>query len=92
MLELRAAGLTVAQQRGVTVEYKGAVVGEYFANLVVEDVLLVELKTAKTLEDAHRMQCTNYLKATGPRRTIRVFGVHLPSSAFKPFLSCGATR
>ena len=33
--------------------------------LLVEDVLLVELKTVKALDDTHRMQCTNYLKATG---------------------------
>ena len=33
-------------------------------DLLVEDVLLVELKTVKALDDAHRMQCTNYLKAT----------------------------
>ena len=40
-------------------------VGEYCADLLVEDVLLVKLKTVKALEDAHRMECTNYLKATG---------------------------
>jgi GxxExxY protein len=39
--------------------------GEYFVDLLVEDVLLVELKTVRALDDAHRMQCTNYLKATG---------------------------
>jgi GxxExxY protein len=42
-------------------------VGEYFPDLLVEDVLLVELKTVKALDDTHRMQCTNYLKATGLR-------------------------
>lgn len=40
-------------------------VGEYFVDLLVEDGLLVELKTVKALDDAHRMQCTNYPKATG---------------------------
>jgi GxxExxY protein len=43
------------------------VVGEYCADLLVEDVLLVELKTVKALDDAHLMQCTNYLKASGLR-------------------------
>ena len=47
------------------VYYKDAVVGEYFIDLLVEGVLLVELKTVKQLDDMHRMQCTNYLKATG---------------------------
>ena len=63
--ELRAAGLSVAQQSGANVYYHDQVVGEYFVDLLVEDVLLVELKTAKALDDAHQMQCINYLKATG---------------------------
>ena len=63
--ELRSAGLGVVQQCGVKVHYYDVLVGEYFADLLVEDVLLVELKTVKALDDAHRMQCTNYLKATG---------------------------
>ena len=63
--EMRAAGLTVAQQSGIRVEYKGVLVGEYFVDLMVEDVLLVELNTAKALDELHRLQCTNYLKATG---------------------------
>ena len=62
--ELRAAGLTVVQKCSVRVHYKDVVVGEYFVDLLVEDVLLVELKTVKALDDLHRMQCTNYLKAT----------------------------
>ena len=66
-LELRAAGLAVVQQCSARVYYNDMVVGEYFADLLVEDVLLVELKTVKALDDTHRMQCTNYLKATGLR-------------------------
>jgi GxxExxY protein len=62
--ELRASGLLVVQQCSVRVHYKDVVVGEYFVDLLVEDVLLVELKTVKVLDDMHRMQCTNYLKAT----------------------------
>jgi len=41
------------------------VVGEYFVDLMIEDALLVELKTVKALDEAHRAQCVNYLKATG---------------------------
>ena len=63
--ELRASGLSVAQQSGANVYYHDQVVGEYFVDLLVEDVLLVELKTAKARDDAHQMQCINYLKATG---------------------------
>jgi GxxExxY protein len=63
--ELHVAGLDVVQQRSVKVYYNDVMVGEYFADLFVEGMLLVELKTVKALDDAHRMQCTNYLKATG---------------------------
>ncbi len=66
-IELREAGLTITRQHGVRVVYHDIVVGEYFPDLLVEGVLLVELKTVKALDDNHRMQCTNYLKATGLR-------------------------
>ena len=49
----------------VRVHYKDVVVGKYFEDLLTEEVLLVALKTVKALDDAHRMQCTNYLNATG---------------------------
>ena len=65
--EMRAAGLRVAQQCRVKVHYNDVVVGVYAADLVIEGMLLVELKTVKELDDAHRMQCTNYLKASGLR-------------------------
>ena len=52
------------QQRGVTVTYDGVVVGEYCVDLLVAHALLVELKTVKALDEAHRAQCINYLKAT----------------------------
>ena len=63
--ELRKAGCVVGQQHGTTVVYDGAVVGQYFVDLLVEGVLLVELKTVPALNAAHRGQCVNYLKATG---------------------------
>ena len=66
-LELRAAGLAVVRQCSARVNYNDVVVGENFVDLLVEDMLLVELKTVKALDDVHRMQCTNYLKATGLR-------------------------
>jgi GxxExxY protein len=66
-IEMRDAGLAIVQQPGVRVLYHDEVVGEYFPDVLVEDVLLVELKTVRTLDDTHRMQCTNYLKATGLR-------------------------
>jgi GxxExxY protein len=64
-VELRMAGLAVEQQRGITVTYKSIVVGEYFVDLLVEDAVVIELKTVRTLDRAHRAQCINYLRATG---------------------------
>ena len=63
--ELRKAGLAVAQQHGIVVRYDGVVVGAYAADLVVEDVVIVELKATRTVADIHRAQCMNYLRATG---------------------------
>jgi GxxExxY protein len=63
--ELRKAGLSVEQERGITVMYDGVMVGEYFIDLLVEASLLVELKTVAELSGAHRAQCLNYLRATG---------------------------
>jgi GxxExxY protein len=62
--ELRKAGLQVQQQHGITVRYDGVAVGEYAADLLVEGVLLIELKAVKGLDDIHLAQCLNYLKAT----------------------------
>ncbi|WP_017318596.1 GxxExxY protein [Mastigocladopsis repens] len=62
--ELRKAGLRVKQQYRIEVLYDGVIVGEYFADLLVEDCVLVELKAVKTLESIHFAQCLSYLKAT----------------------------
>lgn len=63
--ELRKRGLHVAQQRGITVVYDDVIVGEYTADLLVDDILLVELKAVKNLDEAHTAQCINYLKGSG---------------------------
>ncbi|MBI3665998.1 MAG: GxxExxY protein [Acidobacteria bacterium] len=63
--ELRKAGLTVDQQKAIEVCYEEIVVGDYVADLVVEDSVLVELKVAKQLDQVHLAQCMNYLAATG---------------------------
>jgi GxxExxY protein len=59
-LELCKAALAVAQQRGITVTYDGTTVGEYFADLLVEEAILVELKTVRALDSVHHAQCVNY--------------------------------
>jgi len=64
-LELRNAGLKVQQQHDVKVCYNGVVVGNYSTDLLVEDRVLVELKSVKGVDAIHMAQCLNYLKATG---------------------------
>ena len=64
-MELRMAGLGVEQQRGITVTYKGSVVGKYFVDILVEGAILIELKKVRALDRAHRAQCINYLRGTG---------------------------
>jgi len=64
-IELRKAGLKVEQQAAIKVLYDGVVVGQYFADLLVEGCVVVELKAAKDVDEVHEAQCLNYLKATG---------------------------
>ena len=63
--ELRKAGMQVEQQKEFQVLYEGHLVGEYVADMIVDGCLLVELKTAKVLDNAHLAQGPNYLKVTG---------------------------
>jgi GxxExxY protein len=65
--ELGKAGLKIRQQHSIVVRYDGVVVGEYSADILVEDTVIVELKAVNALDDVHRAQCPNYLKATGLR-------------------------
>ncbi|MBT8128701.1 MAG: GxxExxY protein [Gammaproteobacteria bacterium] len=64
-IELDKTGLGYVCQKPVLVEYKGYFVGEYIADIVVEDQLLLELKALSTLCREHEAQLMNYLKATG---------------------------
>ena len=65
--ELRKAGLSAVQQADITVWYDGIAVGEYSADIIVDDSIIIELKTVSELNDIHRAQCLNYLRATGLR-------------------------
>jgi len=63
-IELRRTGLAVSQQKRIAVLYDGAVVGDYEADLLVNDRILIELKAVRDLNQIHRAQCHNYLRAT----------------------------
>ena len=63
--EIRKSGLKCTQQLSISVTYDGISVGDYIADLMVNDELLVELKAISGLEETHLAQCLNYLKGTG---------------------------
>jgi GxxExxY protein len=63
-IELRKIGLKVEQQKPLTVRYHDAVVGEYVCDLLVEDKVLVEVKSVSRLAEAHHAQIVCYLRAT----------------------------
>ncbi len=65
--ELRKAGLITAQQHPINVMYDNVEVGYFEADIVVEGLVLVELKAVRGLDDVHFAQCMNYLRATGLR-------------------------
>ena len=65
--EIEKSGLKVMQQYSIKVHYEDKIVGEYFADLFVEDKVIVELKVASAINTIHEVQIINYLKATNIR-------------------------
>jgi len=63
--ELWLRGIKVESQYAMTVMYKGLSVGEYCADIVVENKIIIELKAIDMLKSIHEAQLLNYLKATG---------------------------
>lgn len=63
-IELRKLGLQVVCQHPIPVHYDGQVVGEFFADVVVNDLVVVEIKAVRTLATEHEAQLLNYLNAT----------------------------
>ena len=64
-IELLKQGLEVTQQEPIKVYYDGQVVGDYYADLWVENRVIVEVKAVQALSKAHEVQLVNYLTATG---------------------------
>ena len=80
-VQLEQAGLRVRRQAPIHVHFRGHVVGEFRADLLVEELLLVEIKSAVRLHPIHEAQLINYLKATRVRLGLLVnFG---PRPQFK---------
>jgi GxxExxY protein len=65
IIALADSGLAAESQQSISVSFRNQSVGEFFADLLVEGKVLVELKAAKSLTPEHQAQVINYLKATG---------------------------
>jgi len=65
IIELLKAGLLIEAQKAISVFYDGENVGEFIADIIVNDTVILELKAVKQLAKAHEVQSVNYLTATG---------------------------
>jgi len=65
IVELKKQGLGIKQQDPIKVHYEGEIIGDYVADLIVEDKVIVEVKAVKKLNSVQETQLVNYLKATG---------------------------
>ena len=65
LIELRKAGFDIESQKPIRVQYDAEVVGDFIADILVNDTVLLELKSVRKLVEAHEVQLVNYLVATG---------------------------
>jgi len=65
LLELKKHGIQAQSQVPIKVFYKGEVAGEYYADIIVEGKVILELKAVESLDRLHAAQLLNYLKGTG---------------------------
>lgn len=70
MVLFRKSGIEAIQQAPITVMFEGEAVGSYYADILVEDKIILELKTVSEISESHKAQALNYLKATGLRLAI----------------------
>ncbi len=64
VIELLNEGLEVEKEKAITIFYQGKVVGEYFADILVNQQIIIETKAVQSLNEIHQAQLLNYLKAT----------------------------
>ena len=96
-IELEKAGFSVKQQEPINVKYDGEIVGLYYADLWIDDLIVVELKANLTLAKEHEVQLVNYLTATGVNDGLLInFGssvqVRRKFREYKPKVSVSSTQ
>ena len=64
-IELRSLGFLFDIEKPVKVHYRGEIVGDYIADIIVDGKVILEIKAIKELSSIHEVQLVNYLKATG---------------------------
>lgn len=64
LIDLKNAGFNVCQQQNIKVYYENHVVGNYFADIIVDNLIILEIKAAESLREENKAQLINYLKAT----------------------------
>jgi GxxExxY protein len=65
IIELSKAGLSADSQEPITVFYDGEIVGDFVADIIVDDTIILELKSVRRIVKVHEIQLVNYLVATG---------------------------
>ena len=65
LIELKKEGLLVESQKAIIVKYENEIVGQFIADMLVEDAVIIELKSVKHIMQAYEIQLVNYLVATG---------------------------
>lgn len=85
LVELKRRGLKAETQLPIQIQYKGQIVGEYIADIVVEDQVIIELKSVDQLQKIHEAQILNYLKATGFKIGLLINFKH-PKAEIKRFI------
>ena len=65
LIELKLRGLGAEAEKPIIVHYRDEVVGNYIADIVVDDKIIIEVKAIRALSEIHEVQLVNYLTATG---------------------------
>ena len=85
LIELRERGLMAESQVPIHVTYKGSLVGDYLADIVVDDQVILEIKAIESLAKIHEAQLLNYLKATGYKIGLLINFTH-PKAVIKRYI------
>ena len=85
VIELESAGFAVLQQQNIKVYYENQVVGDYYADIIVNDLIILEIKAAEGLRDENKAQLINYLKPVFERYQ-KISPTHNDSSCHQKIL------